>query len=83
MRAAAICCAVLLFAAPSHAQTGNTDCYQDVFKNWQCRSPKGNFELRKSQFQPDTWLMTPAPGSASPNCTIRRDLLGNFQSTCN
>lgn len=82
MRTAAICCAVLLMAAPSGAQGSNTDCHQDVFGNWQCRSPKGSFELRKSQFQPDTWQMRPLPGSASPSCTIRRDLLGNIQSTC-
>lgn len=82
MRAAAICCSVLLLGAPSGAQVGNTNCHQDVFGNWQCRSQKGNFELRKNQFQPDTWEMTPAPGSASPRCTIRRDLLGNIQSTC-
>lgn len=82
MRTAAICCSVLLMAAPSYAQVSNTDCYQDVFKNWQCRSLKGDFELRKNPFAPNTWEMTPAPGSASPRCTIRRDLLGNIQSTC-
>ena len=82
MKSAAIYCAVLLFAAPCAARAGNTDCYQDVFGNWQCKSPKGDFELRKSQFQPDTWQMRPLPGSASPSCTIRRDLLGNIQSTC-
>lgn len=82
MKSAAISCAVLLFAAPCAVQAGNTDCYQDVFGNWQCKSPKGDFELRKSQFQPDTWQMRPLPGSASPSCTIRRDLLGNIQSTC-
>jgi hypothetical protein len=83
MKAVFICCAVLLSAAPCAAQIGNTDCSQDVFGNWQCRSMKGNFQLYKSPFKPDTWEMVPAPGSASPRCTIRRDLLGNIQSTCN
>ena len=82
MRSVLACCAVLLLGAPSSAQVGDTSCYQDVFGNWQCRGSKGDFELRKSSFQPDTWQMTPARGSSSPNCTIRRDLLGNIQSTC-
>lgn len=73
---------VLLSAAPCSAQISTTDCHQDLFGNWQCRSPKGDFQLRKNQFLPDTWEMTPAPGSPSPTCTIRRDLLGNIQSTC-
>jgi len=78
-----ICCAVLLLsAAPCSAQYSRTDCSQDLFGNWQCKSPKGSFQLRQNQFMPDTWEMTPAPGSPSPRCTITRDLLGNIKSTC-
>ena len=82
MRSVLACCAVLLLGAPSSAQVGNTSCYQDVFNNWQCSGDKGSFELRKSSYQSNTWQMTPARGSSSPTCTIRRDLLGNIKSTC-
>ncbi len=80
MKRIIFCAVLLLSAAPCSAQYGNTNCSQDLFGNWQCRSPKGSFELR--QTFPDVWQMTPGPGSASPRCTIRRDLLGNIQSTC-
>lgn len=83
MRRLILCITLLLSAAPCSAQIGTTNCYQDLFGNWQCQGQRGDFQLQKSSFEPDTWRITPRPGSGAPSCTIRRDLLGNIQSTCN
>lgn len=82
MRTAVTCCAVLLIAAPSYAQIGNTSCTKDIFGDWNCTGSRGSFLLQKDRFEPKTWQIRAVPGTGARNCTIRQDLLGTIQSTC-